>query len=179
MSVLPPAVDGFTMDSKILPVWSHYRTAALAQMDALRRATSFQVRWVVIPQEGTALVEAYGEIEFESRLNPGSWIWGYSLIAKVAGVNNPANVSFEVRDEGSGQKFQANYVQGNLWGLANRAADDRGKQPGVLSSPFCVTSPGRLASKLANNTGSQVSVQLVLTAAELCHREASPQECLP
>ena len=179
MPILRTVVDGFTMDSKLLPVWMHYRTAAVAQMDTLRRTQGFQVRWMVIPQEGTSLLEAWGEIEFESRINPGSWIWGYSLVARTAGVDDPPDVSIELQDEGSGQKFMANYVRGDAWALDNRAADDRGRMPAVMPAPFCVTSPGRIASKMANNTGNDISVQLILSAAELCMRTDSPQECLP
>lgn len=178
--MLRQVTDGFSLDSKILPLLYQYRTAALSQMEVLRKAGGFQCQWLVAPQESAEVIPAYGQVEYQATITPGSWIWGYSFKGTVSGSAQPETLHISVEDEGTRQSYESDYEVGNAYTLFNRAADDKGKMPAIFCQPIPVTPPGRINIKIANENAVSASAQLVLNVARLCTgRMFTPQECLP
>ena len=178
--MLRQITDGFSLDTKILPLMYQYRTAALSQLEVLRRAQGFQAQWVVIPEESAESLAAYDQLEYQATIAPGSWIWGAAFKATLAGANQPQTAHIHIEDEGTRQFWESDYEIGNGYTLFGRDADDMGKMPIIFSQPIPVTPPGKLNVKIANENSSSVTVQLVLNVARICTgRMFSPQECLP
>src|SRR5271154_2348858 len=89
METEPQILDGFTYSLSLLLLPINYRSAALAQMETLRLATTYQCRMYAVPTPenpapgGTrnnnpfGYVPAYGQIEQQLSLEPGSYIYGW------------------------------------------------------------------------------------------------------
>ena len=178
--MLRQITDGFSLDSKILPLLYQYRTAALSQLEVLRRSQGFQAQWIVVPEESAETLAAYDQLEYQATITPGSWVWGVSFKATLAGANRPETAHVHIEDEGTRLYWESDYVVGNALSLFGRDADDRGKMPAMFPQPIPVTPPGKLNVKISNENSSSIQVQLVLNVARLCTgRLFSPQECMP
>ncbi len=177
--MLRQITDGFSLDTKILPLLYQYRTAALSQLEVLRRAQGFQAQWIVVPEESTEELEAYGQLEYQASIVPGSWIWGTAFKATWAGTTQPQTAHVHIEDEGTQQFWESDYEVGNGFTLFGRDADDRGKMPVILAQPIPVTPPGKLNVKISNENSSAISVQLIINVARICRVVLSPQECMP
>lgn len=178
--MLRQITDGFSMDTKLLPLIGYYRTAAISQLNILRRSGSFQCQWLVIPQESSEGIPGYGQIEYQASATPGSWIWGYSLKATLAGSDAPSLVHVSVEDEGTGQFMESDYEVGSALAPFDRDTDNRGQMPIPLVQIIPVTSPGHLNVRIANQSATTIYAQFILNVARICKgRMIYPQECVP
>lgn len=181
-------VDGFSLDLSILPVPGQYRTHAVSQMEALRRAGGYVPQWLVAPDTGKQVL-SYGQtVEYQADLDPGSWIWGYNFSATFVAdeilFNQPFRVSVLVEDA-AGPILSGDYARGNAWGLL-RSGQDLGGAPCLFDEPIPVVAPGRFNFVFARNEDTDsvadldVTVQLVLSVAKPCKGPiVGSQACQP
>ena len=178
--MLRQMTDGFSLDTHMLPLLYQYRTAAVSQLEVLRRAQGFQAQWIVVPQESREPLAAFDQLEYQATILPGSWVWGYSVKATFAGVNSPNLIHIYVEDEGTGQYWESDFEPASAYTAFNRPADERGEMPIPMVQPFPITEPGKLNVRIANENNAEADVQLILSIARICKgRSAWPQECLP
>lgn len=201
-----PIVDGFAYSlTRVRNPMSYYWNC-LAGMEALRRANGYVFRMHVVPS-GTnvssvsgvaglvAATQAQGIVQ-DVMMAPGSYIWGMSLAASLAGVVSGldgTNIGVRLWDTCTEMSLSSDqiqgfcYAEGNATAAANattypflgpvsgvpagsstaRVGDLRGQV--LLPNLFLVGPTGHVRVEISfpvNYQASQINVQLVLMCAE-------------
>ena len=97
-----PPLDGFLFASKLRCNLT-FRSLAIQEFEAMRRATGLRNRTWCVPQDSSILIPAYDSYERQVYIPAGSVIWGYSFVGLTG---NPTvddeevlgTQSWEVRD---------------------------------------------------------------------------------
>lgn len=172
---LPRPIDGFSYVQNIWPLLYHQPAHALAQMDAWRRAKGYRLRYATGPDESQQAMPARGDVEYQIKLKPGSWWYGYST-AQSAPL-------FDIRltDQATGCLIFSDFVDSSqlyadlVYGGA--VAPNPGG-PMLLPQPYPITEPGLLNLEVHNHDTIARTFQLVLCLMEPCVRIARRQACV-
>lgn len=175
--------DGFTLRQDIKSGLVFYQPShALAQMDAFRRSRSYSNRLIVAPSEDLMTVPARGEIEYQAKVKPGSWWWGWSMVGEVAGfAQSGFRLDIKITDEANGAPIFSDMIDGNLLEPIPGASYLTVLTPGgpmLLEQPYPVVAPGLLNFEVHNNSDTDTVFQFVLSVMEPCTRSLQVQECV-
>ena len=86
-----PVIDGFLLSTKLRCNLT-FKSLALQQWEALRRAGSFKTKSWQIPESSEIVIPAHDSYEKEIKAVPGSAIWGFSF---TPGSNDgPFSINF-------------------------------------------------------------------------------------
>lgn len=169
-----PVVDGFLNSLSQLYLPTSYRASALAQMEMLRRARGYRARWYLAPEDLEQPIPAYGQREYQVRVEPGSYVWGVSFF----GIDTETNVAgqvvrVQVTDSCTETPFFSDYTKGAQLQTAHGDVADNFRltvsnvpRAPVLINPRLVGQPGTLDIELYNSADESMQVQLVLFVAE-------------
>lgn len=76
----PPIVDAFNYNLLYGFRYAMSRMRVFAQMEALRRsAAAYRPKMYRCPGNGYEAVAAYGSVQWQVKLKPGSWLWGIQV----------------------------------------------------------------------------------------------------
>lgn len=141
-----PPSDAFTLWS-LLRGFPRYNEMAVAQLDPLRRANSYKLKIIAIPEvnpessSGT-VIPAFNRYQYQFRVAPGSWVYGLA-----ANLSLPTKISTSC----SGGPINMEFVG---MSMANGFS---ARQPiMLLDQPLCVLGDGLVDVDIANNTAEDV-----------------------
>lgn len=172
---LPPLVDGFTLSMNQLYLPTTYRSSALYEMEALRRANSYRTRWYPVPDSAQATIPAYGQLEAQVSSIPGSYLWGLIFYAPFTSGNFGAaplqfdysKLSIQITDACTETPLFADYTCAwmfrSSWGGVFSPGPYRNP---CLISPRLLGNPAKLNVEIYNGFATAKLVQLVLFIAE-------------
>ncbi len=169
---LPSIIDGFTLNPSIRyrPGW--YTPSALGSLDVLRRANTYRPKWYIIPDDEHATIPAYQTLEYQFRVTPRSYVWGFILnqfsaaFAPVAATD----VWLQITDTCNGIPLFLDFASGHGF-QTNQATptDQRNAMlPYLLTQPRLILEPGLLNVELANTAAVAIRPQLLIFTAEPC-----------
>jgi hypothetical protein len=164
-------VDAFTMNPVTRYYPGQFYAGALAQMEVLRRANLFRPRWFVIPDDFNQPLTPYGTLEYQIKVGPASYLWGYRFVQVNAdwGEVEPANVFLQMTDSCTGIPLLSEFVGGKSAALYQTAPQNRGSQvPYLLTQPRLILEPGLVNVELSSTSAEDVSCQLLVLFAEPC-----------
>jgi hypothetical protein len=165
-------VDGFQYNLFLRNFPERYYPLALTQLEPFRRARGYRPRWYTVPDaDNLGSIPAYGTIEEQLRIAPGSWLWGLSIaLLAPAGIVDPTLVlMIQITDGSTGLKLFSDFLSaGFIWtqggGLPPAVIDN---VPYILSQPRPVVEPGFVNVEIAELTGVTLGrAQLVLYCME-------------
>jgi hypothetical protein len=164
----PQIIDGFTysMNLPYLPI--NYRSAALAQMETLRLTGNYQMKMFAAPSPtgnnpgGTAIIgniPAFGQIEQQLSVDPGSYIYGVLCSASIFHVR--------ITDACTETSLSSDYIQSSLIFQAISAPATLAAQRGpcLLAQPRLISEPGLVNIEIYNGASSSQPGQVVLFCA--------------
>lgn len=169
MQLDKPVVDGFLYSATQLYLPTSYRASALVQMEVLRRAKGYRTRWYTVPDELEQSVPAFGQVEFQVQVQPGTYVWG---LAFAALDGDPASIYIQITDACTETPFLSDYETGANFEI--NTADLLIQAP-FLITPRIVGQPGLLDVELYNSSADPITCQLVILCAEPV---VPPQEVL-
>ena len=169
----PQILDGFThsLSQLLLPI--SYRAAALSQMETMRLAASFQFKAYVIPTPenpspgGVAgnnpigLIPAYGQVEQQVSMDPGSYIYGW-MFAVTTDVGISGYFHIRITDACTETSLASDYAIAILF---STNPGDLPRGPFLLPQPRIISDPGLINVEIYNDYASDLEAQLVLYCA--------------
>jgi hypothetical protein len=164
-----PVVDGFVNSASLLYLPTTYRASALAQMEVLRKAKGYRTRWYLVPEDLEEPVRAFSQLEYQVRLQPGSYVWGLTFSAPFdeTGIYAAVPASFitlRITDDCTETSFFSDYVKGlNLQPVPGTAH----RHP-FLITPRLIGEPGTLSAEIYNSADVDIRCQLAILVAEPC-----------
>jgi len=168
----PQILDGFTYSMNRLYLPISFSTAALAQMEVIRQAKGYQWKAFPVPSpEGvtpsstvkTNWIPAYGQLEQQVKIEPGSYLYGWSF---YAGGSTPATFHINVTDACTETPLTSDYLIASLLDCSNDIGHNpiiRG--PALLAQPRLISEPGLVNVEIYNNSSEALPGQLVLFCA--------------
>ena len=170
-----PVVDGFLYNPAIRYTGSKYFALALSQLEILRRANLYNPRWWVVPDDLTQPVAAYDTLEYQLKVEGGSYLWGlqyneYTVEEGHWSISTPSNILIEVTDSCTGIPLFNDFAGGSAYSTYKAPSSDlRGAPtPILLPQPKLILEPGLVDVELANKGGNSVYCQLLLLFAQPC-----------
>jgi len=151
-------VDGFLYSASQLYLPTNYRASALVQMEVLRRAKGYRTRWYNVPEDLEQPVPAYGQLEYQVQVQPGSYVWGLAFAIRSGG----SLITAQITDACTETPFFSDYIRASA--LTDTAAD--GAITPMLITPRLVGQPGLLDVEIYNASSTNSVCQLVLFCAE-------------
>jgi hypothetical protein len=103
-------IDGFLYSTTLRMLPSQARAHALAQMEVLRKSKAYRCRMYVSPDPLVNPIGSYSQVETQSRMTPGSLIWGISVYLSTA-----ANVKVLITDKCTELPLFKDYVKALLF----------------------------------------------------------------
>jgi hypothetical protein len=175
---VPQIVDGFSYNTCLQYLPNRYWPHALQQLDTLRRAVGYRVRWMVIPDDIGEPIQPFDTYYFQGAVSGGSYLYGY-MFASISAVgpnpDNPggalipvattaADLNVNVTDSCTEVPLFLDLAAGG--GLHSNFTA-RGL-PVLLTKPRLILDPGLVNVEVANHTANTITAQLVLFFAESC-----------
>lgn len=173
-----PIVDGFLYSSSLLYLPTTFRASCYVQMEVLRRARGYRSRDFLVPEDVIEPVAAYSQVEYQTQMQPGSYVWGLTLSApddlnEVSGSEQFLHV--QITDNCTETPFFSDYCRGlNLTPVTGPGL----RNPMLLTSPRIVGEPGTLNVEVYNNSANAIFCQLVIMTADPCVPPESMVEVL-
>jgi hypothetical protein len=138
----------------------------MADMEVLRLARGYRTRHYIVPETGENPVLAYNQLEYQVRVEPGSYFWGLSFSAPAAinGDLEDAEQYFHIQitDACTETALFSDYVRGTTLTPQLEA----GFRHPMLIEPRLVGNPGQLNVEIYNRYSADLLCQLVLFIAE-------------
>lgn len=172
----PDIVDGFVLSMSQLYLPISYRANCLAQMEVLRKANGYQFMAQTAPSQAPETIPAFGQIEEQWTVEPGSYLWGWSLalVNNNIDIVNSGSIHVLITDACTETALSSDYIlAANISSkrpLFNVAAP---RNPFLLPQPRLISDPGKLNVEIYNNGGdiseggpSEVQVQLICFFAQ-------------
>ena len=177
---MPEPVDGFTLDPTLRPLVHTAGALQVSVIEELRQAHNFRPRWHVIPSVGAGLpftLPAREMREYQIRVEPGSWWWGWQAAAFGPG----APFSFNVTEESTGRKLCSDLKLAYMDFWLDMSPFPGGFLPfftvrrmkyavNFLGEPWLILEPGLLNVEIynvaANGFASACQPQVILMMAE-------------
>lgn len=162
-----PVVDGFLNSASQLYLPTSYRASALSNMEVLRRARGYRTRWFISPVDIDQPVPAFGQLEYQVQVQPGSYVWGVSFsapFAETGEVDPAAFIRVQVTDACTETPFFSDYTLGVQF-QPTELHPNFARYP-TLIMPRIVGQPGLLDVELYNSAEEDIRCQFVLFVAE-------------
>lgn len=163
--------DGFLYSASLLYLPTTYRASVYAGMEVLRRASGYRTRWYPVPDDFHDPVPAYGQVEQQINILPGSYLWGLTFSAPEE-LNQDLETTVchvQITDACTETPLFSDYVKSsNLNCASNR------RNPMLLAHPALIGQPGLIDVEIYNGStdgaippaGVDLTCQLVLLFAE-------------
>ena len=155
-----PILDGFLFKRKLRCNMT-FLALSIREYEALRRAGAYRAKLWCFPQDSQSFpIPSRGSSEFQTRVKPGSVIWGYQFIGNTGednGAGESEVQSFEVRD---GCDDTALFSEPNT-----RQFDSR-PQIQHLTKLMVVCPPGLINVVIASTYADPQNSQLILYGGE-------------
>lgn len=167
-------VDGFTMSASQLLVPTSYRALILGQMDVLRRASAMRPRHYVAPLQTDIPIPAYGQVEYQISVMPGSYVYGLSFAIKESQTDFAQYVHIQLTDIYTEMPFFADYARAINFITDPGAAAAVGYPTGTWRAPFLfaqpriICDPGNIEVEMYNSSDTALYCQLCIFVAEPC-----------
>lgn len=173
-----PIVDGFLYDLTLQQWGRDYRASVLGQLETHRRAASYRVRWIVVPDDSFELLLPYDTVEYQARITPGSYLWGVSVAMRNAAgavITPPVNMLVRITEGATKIPLYDDFI--------SAASFDLQGVPQMLSQPRLILEPGYVQVEVANadpvNNITQAQVLLWTMEPCLILNEIQLRECPP
>lgn len=163
---MTPIVDGFTYSASLLYLPTSFRPSALQQMEVLRRATSYRPRQFCIPETLETPIEAFGQLEYQVRTQPGAYLWGMMFSAPFNETDDELTATYihvQITDACTETKLMSDYALGSHF---TPATGPSFRNPFLFPQPLLIGEPGLLDVELYNRATVAINCQLVLFIAE-------------
>jgi hypothetical protein len=158
-------VDGFLYSTTLRLLPTQYRAHALAQMEVLRRSGGYKFRMFVSPDSLVNPIAAYSQVETQSRMAPGTLIWGISVY-----LSTTANVKIQITDKCTEIAIASDYISALLFTQTIPAAGfniaSTVRAPTLFSQPRLIDSPGQVNVEIYNDNPDPLTAQVCLYCAE-------------
>ncbi len=154
-------IDGFLYSTTLRMLPSQYRANALAQIEVLRRARSYKGKVYVSPDNLVLPVAAYSQVETQSRMAPGTYIWGISIY-----VSATTNVKINITDKCTEIPLFSDYVLAALFKQQTTGISSTQRSPTILAQPRLIDAPGQVNVEVYNGNAEALTVQVALYCAE-------------
>ena len=169
-----PVVDGFTHSLSMLYLPTVFRASVLAQMELLRRAKGYRVREYCIPDSLNNPIAAFGQVEQQINMLPGSYIWALTFSALTdeddhfsPNTTYPAKMYIQLTDACTETPFFSDYAFATHFeALPNNTVSWAQHNPHLLSQPRLIGIPGLVDVEIYNSNAVDVTCQLVVCVAE-------------
>lgn len=158
-------VDGFLLSGSMLYLPTTYRAHVLAQMEVLRLANGYRCREYLLPVDSDEPVAAYGQLEYQIRVQPGSYVWGLSFCL-VSDDVEPQNIRMQLTDDCTETLFFSDYALAMM--VDPSATTPVSKRKPMLINPRMIGEPGTITAELYNSSENPATCQLVIMCAEPC-----------
>jgi len=174
-------LDGWLYSNSMVYLPTTYRASVLAQMEVLRRARGYRARWYVTPEDSDEPVVAFSQVEYQVRVQPGSYLWGITFAAPFGetvdaddeDVDPAKFIHVQVTDACTETPLLSDYARGSHFAgfasfgsVASQVKTSR-RAP-VMIMPRLIGDPGLLDVEIYNGASVDVRCQLVLLVAEPC-----------
>jgi hypothetical protein len=164
-----PVVDGFVNSASLLYLPTTYRASALAQMEVLRKAKGYRTRWYLVPEDLEEPVKAFSQLEYQVRLQPGSYVWGLTFSAPFDETGLYAAIpskfiTVRITDDCTETSFFSDYAKG----VQLEPVPGTAKRHPMLITPRLVGEPGTLSVEIYNSADVDIRCQLAILVAEPC-----------
>jgi len=166
-------VDGYTLSLSQLLLPISYRASALAQMEVLRKAKTFQFKAICIPgpdnpspggttnNNAVGLVPAFGQIEEQVQVDPGTYLYGWMFSgALTSTIANTSLFHILVTDACSETPLMSDYVRSVLY--TNNPGNNIVRGPFLLAQPRLISDPGLINVEIYSGYSVDTYAQLVL-----------------
>lgn len=166
----PQIIDGFTYSLNLLYLPNNYRSAALSQLDPIRLTGNYQLKMFAVPSPvstnvngagggavGIGFIPAYGQIEQQLSLDPGSYLYGWVFSA----LADQFNFHILVTDACTETALSSDYILAGLFTPNNPPF----RGPCLLPQPRLISAPGLVNVEIYNNANEDQLAQLVLFCA--------------
>lgn len=159
-------VDGFLLSGSLCYLPTTYRAHVLAQMEVLRLANGYRNRQYLAPIDSDQPVPAFGQLEYQIRVQPGAYLWGLEFTL-VSGDVEVGNIRIQITDDCTETLIFSDYA------LAVSASPDSGasiisKRNPFMINPRMIGEPGTMTVELYNSSANEAECQLVMLMAEPC-----------
>lgn len=148
--------DSFIYSTTLRLLPTQYRASVLAQMEVLRRSRSYKARYYTCPDTLVEPIAAYGQVETQVRMIPGTYVWGLSLFRSPT-----TGGRVQITDASTEIPLFSDYIRAALLVQASGQ-----RAPTLLAQPRLISEPGQVNVEIYNDTGDPLTVQLVLYCAE-------------
>jgi hypothetical protein len=156
-----------------------YRASALAQMEVLRRSRGYRTRWYLIPDDLEDPIPAYGQVELQINVPPGSYLWGlaFTIPTTLNATLSTTVCHVQVTDACTETALFSDYVmEQNVVSLIPGNGAQNRRNPMILSQPAIIGQPGLVDVEIFNGStdgstppvGVALNCQLALLFAEPC-----------
>lgn len=163
--------DGFLYSASLLYLPTTFRASVYAGMEVLRRANGYRARWYLIPDDLHEPVPAYGQLEQQINVLPGSYFWGIQFsIPEVLNDELETTVCHvQITDACTETPIFSDYVKSS-----NVTSGNNRRNPMLLAHPALIGEPGLIDVEIYNGStdgatppaGVDIVCQLTLLMAE-------------
>ncbi len=146
-------------------------------MDVLRHASAFRPRHYVVPDSLEVPIPAFGQVEYQVSVQPGSYVWGLSFAMLASEIDSGFGelVHVQITDVCTETPFFSDYPRGINF-LTDEGLIEIGgffpvgtfRAPHLLSQPRIIGDPAKLDCEIYNSNSVSVHAQLILFVAEPC-----------
>ncbi len=159
-----PIVDGFTYSLSRTVAADSYYSQCVAQLELLRRANGYRAKWHTVPDDIGEPVPAFGQLEYQVNVQPGSYLWAY-MFAITQDTNAPTDIYVQVTDACTETPMFSDYARGSIF-AENTSGIGTNRPPCLLSQPYLIGDPGLINVEIYNKAATDTLCQLVLLFAE-------------
>lgn len=167
-----PIIDGFTFNTRIIHYHSYYHNA-LSGLEPIRRANGMRLRMHGVPDPQFSPIPPYESVEEQVRVQPGSYLWGWSFYAEQQTPPNtqlPVN-SIRIVDSCTELPILDRPALCTMFAnttVSGQTQFTNGQNTGVilLPRPYLIAAPGLLNVEVTNASSFACTCQLLLMFAE-------------
>jgi hypothetical protein len=174
-----PLLDGFILSASQLYLPIIYRASALAQMEVLRRSRGYRTRWYLVPDDLEDPIPAYGQVELQINVPPGSYLWGlaFTIPTRLNDSLSTTVCHVQITDACTETAIFSDYVmEQNVVSLVPGNGGQNRRNPMILAQPALIGQPGLVDVEIFNGStdgstppvGVTLNCQLALLFAEPC-----------
>ena len=161
--MIPQIIDGFSLNAGLLYLPKRFFPSALAQLDVLRRATSYRPRWYCVPDDFSQPIAAYDTLQYQIQVVPGSYLLATNWTVLDRGAEL-SDLYIQITDSCTEIPLGSDFMAGSAF----RPSGATQLWPRLLAQPRLILEPGLINVEIANTQSSSRQCQLLLHFAEPC-----------